>query len=716
MAENRKHQEFDEFDKLLGEIPSATSGKGPCPENFYNNGRLTEGKVSTDVAKQSSLTGAPISDVRLPGDLCLASALEDLNLENGPTPQVLNNAFLLGNGYPNNSRIRNLAVEPCEENAYPFQSRARAPSPCPEFPAFDVIEFEGQMNNGVRLLPGVHIPATKFPVNTMTAQKQYLVDSQSLLPYFLRQGGYDSHLIWRDPQDEQHPYESWNENFWSQQHGDNQINPQYVHFQGSNNFATGDMCQNRRQHQGTLISCHCKEYEQGPHLDHNGNESPYRRANLGVPSLDVCANYPKTRSGSHYEINGVGGLRHCSIARGNNFISHLREKGKVSSSGQHCCGLCNHMAGFCQLGGVDSWFASPDGSNLKNFKYSSGSPKDLNVAEVTGIICLMAKDQHGCRLLQRKMSEGPKEVVDMIFFEVVDDIVELMMDPFGNYLVQKLLEVCDEGQQTQILQVITRIPSDLVRISCDMHGTRAIQKVIEMLKTREHKSMLVNSLKPGIVALMKNMNGNHVAQRCLQYLGPDYSQFLFEAAAANCVELAVERHGCCVLQKCLSHADREQREPLIHEIISNALILSQDPFGNYVVQFIFDLHVPEAAGKIIDQLEGKYVDLSMQKYSSNVVEKCLKHAGNELRIRIIRELIDHPRFDQIVQDPYGNYVIQAALSESEGVIKEALVEAIEPHAPGLRMSPYGKKVLSSSRVKKQPSWANINTTSILRQT
>ena len=36
--------------------------------------------------------------------------------------------------------------------------------------------------------------------------------------------------------------------------------------------------------------------------------------------------------------------------------------------------------------------------------------------------------------------------------------------------------------------------------------------------------MVVSALKPCIVTLIKNMNGNHVAQRCLQYLMPEYSE------------------------------------------------------------------------------------------------------------------------------------------------------------------------------------------------
>ena len=82
-----------------------------------------------------------------------------------------------------------------------------------------------------------------------------------------------------------------------------------------------------------------------------------------------------------------------------------------------------------------------------------------------------------------------------------------------------------------------------------------------------------------------------------------------------------------------------------------------------MVQYILDQKVPWATIKILDQLEGHYRTLSVQKYSSNVVEKCLKYAGDARRVNIIRELIDGPHFVQISLDPYGNYVIQSAHRE-----------------------------------------------------
>lgn len=81
------------------------------------------------------------------------------------------------------------------------------------------------------------------------------------------------------------------------------------------------------------------------------------------------------------------------------------------------------------------------------------------------------------------------------------------------------------------------------------------------------------------------------------------------------------------------------------------------------MQYILDRDVPWATTKILDQLEGHYRFLSVQKFSSNVVEKCLKFSGDERRGTIVNELINDSQFLEIVQDLYGNYVIQSALRE-----------------------------------------------------
>ena len=49
---------------------------------------------------------------------------------------------------------------------------------------------------------------------------------------------------------------------------------------------------------------------------------------------------------------------------------------------------------------------------------------------------------HARRFLQRKFDEGGASAIATVFDELLEHVTELMMDPFGNYLVQKLLDRC----------------------------------------------------------------------------------------------------------------------------------------------------------------------------------------------------------------------------------------------------------------------------------
>ncbi|KAI5072453.1 hypothetical protein GOP47_0012559 [Adiantum capillus-veneris] len=325
--------------------------------------------------------------------------------------------------------------------------------------------------------------------------------------------------------------------------------------------------------------------------------------------------------------------------------------------------------------------------------------KFTNLEDLEGKIFGVAKDQHGCRFLQKKLDDAKPEDVELIFQEIKEHVVQLMTDPFGNYLVQKLLDACNESHRSAILEAVTK-NDDLINISLNMHGTRAVQKLIETLHTPDQIAMLISCLKRGVVTLIKDLNGNHVVQRCLQRFKTDNNQFIFDAAASHCVEIASHRHGCCVLQRCVDFASGVQQRQLVTEIATNALALSQDQYGNYVVQYILDLGLPWALVEVVSRLEGSFPHLAMQKFSSNVVEKCLKVATDESKSIIVKELMSSSSLSQLLQDPYANYVIQSALQVTKGHLHASVIDAIKPHVHVLRSSPYGKRILSRTQFKK----------------
>ena len=285
---------------------------------------------------------------------------------------------------------------------------------------------------------------------------------------------------------------------------------------------------------------------------------------------------------------------------------------------------------------------------------------NYKINEVQGRIAELCKDQHGCRFLQKEVEKRDPETIDMVFHETKEHFVELMTDPFGNYLCQKLLEFTNVTQRTELIHIAA---SDLVRIALNQHGTRALQKMIEYITTPEQVDIIIEAFGGQVVTLIQDLNGNHVIQKCLNHLSPEQAQFIFDAVGQYCLVVGTHRHGCCVLQRCIDHATGQQQEDLVHCITQNAYTLVQDPFGNYVVQYILDLNDAKFTRPLCLQFCGKVQTLSRQKFSSNVIEKCIRCADPDTRRTLVRELILQPNdMEKILRDNYANYVVQTAVS------------------------------------------------------
>jgi Pumilio-family RNA binding repeat len=74
-------------------------------------------------------------------------------------------------------------------------------------------------------------------------------------------------------------------------------------------------------------------------------------------------------------------------------------------------------------------------------------------------------------------------------------------------------------------------------------------------------------------------------------------------------------------------APQHARQSKIAKARTTAPLFLQDPFGNYVVQYVLELGDSSASGAVMRGLAGHWPDLAQQKFSSNVVEKCLKLPG-----------------------------------------------------------------------------------------
>ena len=166
--------------------------------------------------------------------------------------------------------------------------------------------------------------------------------------------------------------------------------------------------------------------------------------------------------------------------------------------------------------------------------------RSVDDASDAGCVRELAHDQNGCRFLQDQLELRNPAHVDIVFDAVHMDAVALAVDPFGNYLVQKLVQYGSDEQRGTLLGVCA---SQIVPIALNVHGTRVVQKMVECASNPAQKAALAAALRDRIMELVRDMNGNHVVQRCLASMTTAEASFIFDRVAADCLLTATHRHG-----------------------------------------------------------------------------------------------------------------------------------------------------------------------------
>ena len=96
------------------------------------------------------------------------------------------------------------------------------------------------------------------------------------------------------------------------------------------------------------------------------------------------------------------------------------------------------------------------------------------------------------------------------------------------------------------------------------------------------------------------------------------------------------------------------------------------PNGNYVIQELVESWDLNEVKKSLNLYKNKLTSLSMEKYSSNVMEKYIEKSDDILS-EYIDEIIKSGKINEVMKNNFGNFVIQKALKLSSGENKRKLV-------------------------------------------
>lgn len=189
----------------------------------------------------------------------------------------------------------------------------------------------------------------------------------------------------------------------------------------------------------------------------NGPSHPYNRWGGGIPTSQTSNLGHPTFTVNNYSYHGDEFLYYEPLTRQRENAAFNGVYPAVPfSNGMRPQETLN--AGFFNGSGSDVLEIRIDERRLQWF------------SKFRSCVLMMATDQHMCRSLQETLRTLRREEFDIIFLELIDHMTDLIVDPFGNYVVQRMIELCSEEQQTQIVLRVTQYNFQLVRICLSPHG------------------------------------------------------------------------------------------------------------------------------------------------------------------------------------------------------------------------------------------------------
>ncbi|KAL2057826.1 hypothetical protein ABVK25_001443 [Lepraria finkii] len=315
---------------------------------------------------------------------------------------------------------------------------------------------------------------------------------------------------------------------------------------------------------------------------------------------------------------------------------------------------------------------------------------------VDKIVC--SNDQQASIFLQQKLKVGTVEQKYQIIEAIVVQAYPLMVNRFGNFLVQRCFE---HGTPEQVIAIANAIRGNTLSLSMDAFGCHVVQKAFDAVP-EDYKAIMVHELLRRIPETVIHRYACHVWQKLFELRWsdspPQIMKYVNEALHGMWHEVALGETGSLVVQNILENCLEEDKRPCITEVLNSIDIVAHGQFGNWCIQHICEHGAPVDRSRAIDHVLRYAIEYSMDQFASKVVEKCLKIGGAEFLERYLERVCegraDRPRIPliDIASDQYGNYLIQYILTHANPTHRDIVASHIRKHMVSLRGSKFGSRV------------------------
>ena len=335
--------------------------------------------------------------------------------------------------------------------------------------------------------------------------------------------------------------------------------------------------------------------------------------------------------------------------------------------------------------------------NFNNFyKYSNNKI----ITHINNNYVNLAKTQSGSKFLQEKILLDNEFTNNILYQSIKNNLKEICNNIYGASLMKVLFK---QLRYENLNSFLTLINTDIYDICLTESGSYAIQSLIESI----HKHpLLLNKFiyylnNRDIMKIFLSPYGNHTIKCFLSIVKElEFTNFIFNYVYKNFTNIAKEKYGVCIIQKCFSVGDEKEKKQIINLIIENLEYIIKDNYGNYLIQYIFSKNIVpnfELILPLIKKIEKKIIDFCKYKYSASVLEKCFEKGDEKISEHFMNYLLEKHSNDiiYITANQFGFYVIKKSFYIKNFIYRKKLFNIIKKDINKLNRESKERKLIYS---------------------
>ena len=165
---------------------------------------------------------------------------------------------------------------------------------------------------------------------------------------------------------------------------------------------------------------------------------------------------------------------------------------------------------------------------------------------------LLATHRHGCCILQKIIDGSDKILKKNLINNLIDNCIVLIIDQFGNYVIQSILLLNDPKFSSAIA---SKICDNLPYYSKHRYSSNVIEKCFDFCGKKDRKKLIDRISTPEIIS-----------------------------------ELILDEHGNYVIQKALNYSDQKDQEIILNNIVPLVPKIKCTPFGEKLLSRLLSFY------------------------------------------------------------------------------------------------------------------------------